>query len=314
MQAKNPLLKLAASLVAIAALTAAGCATNSTTPSASTAAANASTSGATAAEAQAYVDAAETELKALYERVCARLMGVFQLHHLRHRVAELQRSDAEATATLVRLASGAGALQGFAARSGTAPQARPVALVADAARAANAGAADRLSELTTRMASIYSTSRIEYQGRQVPLDELEVMMGEMRNPAQLQEIWTKWHAIAAPMRAALRAAWSKSPTKARATSASRCRPDVAVELRHAARRDGSGSRAALAAGAAALRTAALLCAQPLEPALRQRSAAARSADPRRSARQYVGAELGRHLCRSSPAGAPIRGYDLTRQL
>jgi peptidyl-dipeptidase A len=50
------------------------------------------------------------------------------------------------------------------------------------------------------MASIYSTGRIDYQGRQVTLDELETLMGTERNPARLEEMWTKWHAVAAPMR------------------------------------------------------------------------------------------------------------------
>ncbi|HRO03918.1 MAG TPA: M2 family metallopeptidase, partial [Terricaulis sp.] len=62
------------------------------------------------------------------------------------------------------------------------------------------GAASQLSEITTRLASIYSTGRIDYQGRQVTLDELETLMGTERNPARLEEIWTKWHATAAPMR------------------------------------------------------------------------------------------------------------------
>ena len=64
--------------------------------------------------------------------------------------------------------------------------------------ARNQGAAAQ--QITTRLSSIYSTGRIDYQGRQVTLDELETLMGTERNPARLEEIWTKWHATAAPMR------------------------------------------------------------------------------------------------------------------
>jgi peptidyl-dipeptidase A len=62
------------------------------------------------------------------------------------------------------------------------------------------GAAAELSEITTRLASIYSTGRIDYQGRQVTLDELETLMGTERNPARLQEMWTEVARVAAPMR------------------------------------------------------------------------------------------------------------------
>ncbi|HJK96823.1 MAG TPA: M2 family metallopeptidase [Polyangiaceae bacterium LLY-WYZ-14_1] len=62
------------------------------------------------------------------------------------------------------------------------------------------GAAEELAEITTRLSSIYSTGKITYEGEEVALDELEVLMREVEDPAKLQEIWTKWREVAVPMR------------------------------------------------------------------------------------------------------------------
>lgn len=54
------------------------------------------------------------------------------------------------------------------------------------------GAARTLAELNTRMATTYSTGKIELDGKMVPGVDLEEMMGTVRDPEKLQEIWTKW--------------------------------------------------------------------------------------------------------------------------
>lgn len=64
-----------------------------------------------------------------------------------------------------------------------------------------AGAADELSEIQTRLASAYSTGKIEFEGRPVPQDETEVLMRQLRDPAKLQEVWTKWHDTAGASKA-----------------------------------------------------------------------------------------------------------------
>lgn len=188
----KPLLKMAASWIAIAAF--AACATTAT-PNASTAPRGAPT----VAEAQAYVEAAERELaeRSEYE---ARIAWVYNTYINYDTEWLLQRTDAEGTEARVRLASGAAR---FADLELPADLRRKVdllrlSLVLPAPQ--REGAADELSTITTRLASIYSTGRIEYQGREVTLDDLETLMGTERNPARLQEIWTKWHAVAAPMR------------------------------------------------------------------------------------------------------------------
>ncbi|HRP11485.1 MAG TPA: M2 family metallopeptidase, partial [Terricaulis sp.] len=186
----KPLLRMAASWVAIAAF--AACAHTSDTAAPAAAAPS-------AADAQTFIQQAETELAERSERE-ARIAWVYNTYINYDTEWLLQRSDAEGTEARVRLASGAGR---FADADLDADTRRKVdllrlSLVLPAPQ--TEGAASQLSEITTRLASIYSTGRIDYQGRQVTLDELETLMGTERNPARLEEIWTKWHATAAPMR------------------------------------------------------------------------------------------------------------------
>ncbi|HVY86332.1 MAG TPA: M2 family metallopeptidase [Caulobacterales bacterium] len=199
MQAKK-FLKGAASLLVIAALSASGCATPSTSSTTSTAAPAASTQAApTVAEAQTFVDNAERELAALNERA-ARMSWVYNTDITYDTEWLNQRSDAEVTETLVRLASGAARFQHLDLPPDVARKINLLRLSLTLPAPQSPGAADELSALTTRMQSNYSTSKIDYQGHQVPLDDLEGMMGTERNPARLQEIWTKWHDTATPIR------------------------------------------------------------------------------------------------------------------
>ncbi|MBT8471006.1 MAG: M2 family metallopeptidase [Marinicaulis sp.] len=57
------------------------------------------------------------------------------------------------------------------------------------------GAAGKLAEINTRMGSTYATGKIELDGEEIPRNDLEAMMGAIRDPARLQEIWTKWREI-----------------------------------------------------------------------------------------------------------------------
>ncbi len=63
------------------------------------------------------------------------------------------------------------------------------------------GAAKELSEINTRMSSAYATGKIELDGAQVPRVDLEEMMGTVRDPQRLQEIWTKWREVPVAERA-----------------------------------------------------------------------------------------------------------------
>ena len=63
------------------------------------------------------------------------------------------------------------------------------------------GAAQELSEITTRLGSTYSVGKIEFDGRTVPQAETEELMRSLRDPNKLEEVWTKWHDYAKGMKA-----------------------------------------------------------------------------------------------------------------
>ncbi len=60
----------------------------------------------------------------------------------------------------------------------------------------NPEAADRLAALTTELSSAYSKGKIEFDGKTVPQNETELLMRSLKNPAQLEEVWTKWRDVA----------------------------------------------------------------------------------------------------------------------
>ncbi len=59
----------------------------------------------------------------------------------------------------------------------------------------DAGAADELAAITTRISAHYATGAIEVDGEETPRVDLEEMMGTLRDPEKLQEIWTKWREV-----------------------------------------------------------------------------------------------------------------------
>ena len=185
------ILKKAASLLAIAAF--AACAT-ATAPVAQTA----SPAQPNAEQAQAYVEAAERELNAMSETE-NRTAWVYENFITYDTEWLLQRVSAAGTEARVRLASGAAQFQALDLPADTRRKLDLLRLSLVLPAPQREGAADELAQITTRLSSAYSTGRIEYRGRQVTLDDLETLMGTERDPARLEEMWTKWHAIAPPM-------------------------------------------------------------------------------------------------------------------
>jgi peptidyl-dipeptidase A len=63
------------------------------------------------------------------------------------------------------------------------------------------GAADQLSQLTTRMSSAYGKGKGTLDGKPINGSDIEAAMGTVRDPKRLQEMWTSWHDnVGAPMR------------------------------------------------------------------------------------------------------------------
>jgi peptidyl-dipeptidase A len=63
------------------------------------------------------------------------------------------------------------------------------------------GAAAELNEITTRLQSTYGKGRARHRGKEITGDDAEALMGDLRNPAELKEIWQSWHEnVGRPMR------------------------------------------------------------------------------------------------------------------
>jgi peptidyl-dipeptidase A len=63
------------------------------------------------------------------------------------------------------------------------------------------GAAAELNEITTRLQSTYGKGRATHKGKVITGDDAEALMGDLRNPAELKEIWQTWHEnVGRPMR------------------------------------------------------------------------------------------------------------------
>ncbi len=63
------------------------------------------------------------------------------------------------------------------------------------------GAAAELNTISTRLQSTYSKGRGTFNGQPTTGNDLEEKMGTVRDPADLQEMWTSWHSnVGRPMR------------------------------------------------------------------------------------------------------------------
>jgi peptidyl-dipeptidase A len=63
------------------------------------------------------------------------------------------------------------------------------------------GAAAELNTITTRLQSTYGKGRATHNGKVITGDDAEELMGTLRNPAELKEVWQSWHEnVGRPMR------------------------------------------------------------------------------------------------------------------
>ena len=66
---------------------------------------------------------------------------------------------------------------------------------------ATPGAANELNTIATRLQSTYGKGRATHNGKPITGDDAEALMGTLRNPAELSEIWKSWHEnVGRPMR------------------------------------------------------------------------------------------------------------------
>jgi peptidyl-dipeptidase A len=195
-------MKFAAS-VSLAALALAGCAAvppgpapvAAIAPAASAAPATASAEGValTPAGADAFVAQAEKELADLSIYV-NRASWVNATYITEDTDALAAQAGAEYTEAQVRLASQAAQFDKVPGLSFDTRRKLDILKQSIVAPAANVpGAADELSTLLTGLQSQYGKGKGTFKGKPTAGNDLEELMGTVRDPALLQEMWVSWH-------------------------------------------------------------------------------------------------------------------------
>ena len=198
------MMKFAAS-VSLAALALAGCASTSATQAAPVAPAAAAEPGPgaapTVADAQAFVAAVEKDLADL--NVISQRAAWVNATHI--------TDDTDALAAYFGTI---GTEKGVKYASEAAKYAAVPGLDFDTARKLNIlrgalvlaapstpGAAAELNDIATKLQSTYGKGRARHNGKEITGDDAEALMGTLRNPAELAEIWQSWHEnVGRPMR------------------------------------------------------------------------------------------------------------------
>jgi peptidyl-dipeptidase A len=62
------------------------------------------------------------------------------------------------------------------------------------------GAASELAEITTRLDSTYSTGKFEFKGKEITLDDANVLIAESRDPAETKALYEGWRTISPVMK------------------------------------------------------------------------------------------------------------------
>src|SRR5262245_8527696 len=180
--------------IAIAALL--GSALAACTPSSPT---TESAAGPTTADALAFLDEAEREFDAIGEE-SARINWVNATYINYDTDWLVARIDARTTELGVKYAKQATDYDNVEVPPDARRKLELLKLGLTLPAPSRPGAAQELSEITTRLSSTYSTGKIEFDGRTVSQSETEELMRRLRDPEKLEEVWTKWHDYAAVMK------------------------------------------------------------------------------------------------------------------
>ncbi len=150
-----------------------------------------SSSPASVEQARQFLQQAEAELDELFYR-SALVNWDYATNITEENEARVAQVDAELTRKMVDLANATKEFQGVELAGDERRMldilSRGITIPAPSVE----GAADRLAEINTRLASTYSKSGIEFEGQSVAQDQTELLMRTLDNPEQLEEVWSKW--------------------------------------------------------------------------------------------------------------------------
>ncbi len=154
----------------------------------------------TAAEAQAFVADAEAQLEKISE-YAARIAWIRATYITPDTMALEAQANAEFTELGVKLAKGAARFNntpGIDAATRRKLNLLKGGLVLPAPD--RPGAADELSQISTRLDSTYATGKFEFQGKQITLDDASELLAASRNPAETKALYEGWRTVSPVMR------------------------------------------------------------------------------------------------------------------
>ena len=152
----------------------------------------------TAADATAFVAGAETRLAALSEEA-ARIQWT-RATNITHDTMWLEsRINAEYTELQVELANGAAAFNDVQVPEDVRRKLNLLRLGIVLPAPNRPGAAAELADITTRLDSTYSVGKFEFKGRQITLDDANVLIAESRDPAETRALYEGWRTISPVM-------------------------------------------------------------------------------------------------------------------
>lgn len=155
---------------------------------------------ATAEGAAAFVADAETKLAALSEEA-ARIQWTRATNITFDTMWLESKINAEVTETQVALAGQAAAFNDVEVPADVRRKLNLLRLGIVLPAPNRPGAASELADITTRLDSTYATGKFQFQGREITLDEANILMADSRNPAETKALYEGWRTISPVMAA-----------------------------------------------------------------------------------------------------------------
>jgi peptidyl-dipeptidase A len=153
---------------------------------------------ATAEGAAAFVADAETRLAALSEEA-ARIQWT-RATNITHDTMWLEsRVNAKYTELQVELANGAARFNDVQVPDDVRRKLNLLRLGIVLPAPNRPGAASELAEITTRLDSTYSVGKFDFKGRQITLDDANILIAESRDPAETKALYEGWRTISPVM-------------------------------------------------------------------------------------------------------------------
>jgi peptidyl-dipeptidase A len=148
--------------------------------------------------AAAFVAAAETRLAALGEEA-ARIQWTRATNITYDTMWLESRINAEVTEVQVQLANQAAAFNDVQVPADVRRKLNLLRLGIVLPAPSRPGAASELADITTRLDSTYSVGKFEFEGRQITLDDANVLIAESRDPNQTKALYEGWRTISPVM-------------------------------------------------------------------------------------------------------------------